>query len=99
MPKYTTSEQTPEQLVNLAASVNNSAEALRMAAEWMRQVGLTSVKTTNYDQMERATEYLEKFTAAVRIAIKRSLENRGDFGARDGVEAKPIPKARKKRGA
>lgn len=80
MPRYIEVPQTAENLRAMASALDEHVANLRVAADLMELQKLDTLMVTNADQRKRAMEYLDAWLAAVRSAVRKAREERGDFG-------------------
>jgi hypothetical protein len=91
MPKYVPTTQTPQTLAAMAQILSEQAEDLRAVSAAMDVAGFPSLTVMNGDQRKKGLAFIEKFTNAVRSAVREEREKREDFG-------KSIPGAGSKKG-
>lgn len=80
MPRYIEVPQTGENLKAMASALEDHVANLRIAADQMAANQIETLLVTNADQRKRAMEYLDAWIAAIRSAIRKAREDRGDFG-------------------
>jgi hypothetical protein len=80
MPKYVPTTQTPATLGAMAQILSEQAEDLRSVAAAMDVAGFPSLTVMNGDQRKKGLAFIEKFTNAVRSAVREEREKREDFG-------------------
>lgn len=94
MPIHKPIKQTPENLNEVAKEIDNAGAAIRGVAKAMKDGGFDALEVTNFDQLQRAIQYVGNFRHAVETALREAKRDRGDFGAGrcGGVDGNPIDK-------
>jgi hypothetical protein len=89
MPKEILTTITASQAVKLAKHIAECAERLRGIGEIIEDEKFPSVQVAKWKQTNEGVEYMDTFISALRLALKKARQDRGDFPP-------PIPARRKK---
>jgi hypothetical protein len=81
MPRQSSEPHTPESLRAMANALAEHSSALIAMAEIVELYQLSPLEVTNALQRRQAMEYLDKFLAAVKNAVRDAREELGHFGA------------------
>lgn len=89
MPSTNFEWQTPESLENIARHIEESAAVLRAHCESMQTHNVGRLYVGNDSQMKLARQNLDRYCGAVREALRKAKEQRGDFIGGNGKKQKP----------
>lgn len=89
MPKEILTTITASQAVRLAKHISECADRLKGIGEIIEDEGFTALQVAKWKQTNEGVDYMDTFISALRLALKKARQERGDFPP-------PIPAKRKK---
>jgi hypothetical protein len=81
MPIHKPITAKPEELRTLAGEIAAFARDLATISDAAKDAGFSDLPVTGYGQMRDAAKFTNNFVAAVKNALWKAKEERGDFGA------------------
>jgi hypothetical protein len=79
MPKHKPVTQTPQQIRAMAEELARTASELRLYSDAVEHAGFASLPITGFGQMKLAITFADAYGGAVKAALYKAKQDRGDF--------------------